>query len=60
MGGENKKSVEPASSLVDTLANKVCWVSSFEELLVLEWIVLLSIRHAVVVTLLAMAIHAAL
>ena len=48
MCSKDEQGVEPATSLVNTLGDKICRERAVELLLVLEWIVLLCIRHAVV------------
>ena len=47
MGREHEQRVEPPPSLVDTLRYEICWESPLEEFLILEWIMELSVRHAV-------------
>ena len=45
---QHQQRVEPPSCLVNTLGDKICRERAVELLLVLEWIMLLCIRHAVV------------
>ena len=44
--GDYQQSVEPSSSLVDTLGNEISGEGSLKDFLLLEWIVTLGIWHA--------------
>ena len=46
MCSQDKKSVEPASCLVDTLGNEVRGICALKKFLILEGVVKLSVRHA--------------
>ena len=45
-GGDDHEGVEPASGLIETFSNEICWESLIELLIAdREWVVALSIRH---------------
>ena len=44
-GRQHQQGVEPSAGLVETFSNELRWKIGFEVLFVLEWIVLLAIRH---------------
>ena len=40
-----QQGIEPATSLVNSLRNEICWITVFKNFLVLKWIMPLSKRH---------------